>query len=173
MASPPPYKLRSSSSTHTGGIFTTKVIWRGCAFLSEAPLLKCRAHEYPSASAFHTLRASSQRKFLALHNCHRALGARQLRSDTVRGIWQTNRVIVGNEEAVSDTACRPSHSCSPNAKLEWDLDTGRMEARALRRIEKGEEVTAAYVDCNLPLEERRKKLQGWGFVCVCLCTVYQ
>lgn len=80
-------------------------------------------------------------------------------------------MIAGDEDAVFETACRFSHSCCPNAKLEWDPDTGRMEARALRRMEKGEEVTVSYVDCNVPLEERRKKLQGWGFVCVCArCT---
>lgn len=161
----PLYELRSNS------ISTTQKIRRGHTFLSEAPLLQCAANKDPSARAFHTLSASSQRAFLALRNCHDHLGARQLRSTTVRGIWRTNRVVAGDSDAVFETVCRIRHSCCPNARLDWDPDAGRMEARALKELKMGEEVTVAYVDYNAPLEERRKRLEPWGFVCVCVRCV--
>lgn len=166
----PSYELRSNSTgtTTTHSIVTTRKIRRGHIFLSEAPLLQCPANEDPSPRAFRTLSASSQRAFLALHNCHDKLGPRQLRSTTVRGIWHTNRVVAGDSDAVFETVCRLRHSCRPNASLSWDPDAGRMEVRALKGLRLGEEVTVAYVDCNAPLKERRKRLEPWGFVCVCI-----
>jgi len=72
---------------------------------------------------------------------------------------------------LSDQLSRLNHSCSPNilrgpGKLPWTL-----EARALRPIAAGEELTVSYVDAESlwkPTSERRELLRKrWQFVCNC------
>lgn len=67
---------------------------------------------------------------------------------------------------------RVNHSCDPTLSVEV-LD-GVLEARALRDVEPGEELTFCYLAdewLQKPTVERRKDLQTfWGFVCQCpLC----
>lgn len=158
-------EVRDTSSRTGHGVFATQKIRRGTIFLSEAPFLQSSTRD--CLRAYASLSASCKQKFNALFNSH-ALTTRQLRCDTVRGIWQSNALPTsGSERAVFETACMVNHTCSPNARLEWDPLAGRMEAMALRTLQVGEEVTACYVDRSAPVDVRRKKLQYWGIVCVC------
>lgn len=79
-----------------------------------------------------------------------------------------NRIVAGDEDAVFETVCRINHSCCPNASLDWDLEMGCMEVKALRDLVGGEEVTVSYIDCDAGLEVRRERLKSWNFVCVCV-----
>ena len=66
-----------------------------------------------------------------------------------------------------------NHSCSPNSFL--DLSYGKdttAELRAIKNIEKGEEITITYIMLGyLSKEDRQKQLNKWGFICNCpSCT---
>lgn len=65
-----------------------------------------------------------------------------------------------------------NHSCSPNVMSSSSFDDHRVCFVAIREIEEGEELTIAYVDENLPFNERQKKLRElYHFTCTCLlCT---
>lgn len=63
-----------------------------------------------------------------------------------------------------------NHSCRPNAKAfkrDEDKD-GHAVIIALRPISKDEEITIAYIDEDLPYEERQAQLADYGFTCTCL-----
>jgi SET domain len=62
-----------------------------------------------------------------------------------------------------------NHSCNPNCCQTFDLSTSAaVSIRALRNIEKGEEITIAYIDVGKPTWWRRKELQkAYGFLCSC------
>ncbi|KDR71841.1 hypothetical protein GALMADRAFT_213677 [Galerina marginata CBS 339.88] len=67
---------------------------------------------------------------------------------------------------------RINHSCSPNAKWEWDLNTYSLVVTAVRPIDAGEEITIAYVPPLLPYHVRRDNLHAmYGFNCVCLTCI--
>ncbi|CDJ58271.1 hypothetical protein EMWEY_00014780 [Eimeria maxima] len=52
-----------------------------------------------------------------------------------------------------------NHSCWPNAEADFPLHSATLEVRALRPIDKGEEVTVSYIEESLPLHQRREALQ--------------
>ncbi|KIM81176.1 hypothetical protein PILCRDRAFT_503829 [Piloderma croceum F 1598] len=68
---------------------------------------------------------------------------------------------------------RCNHSCNPNAFHEWDLPSFSLSISARRHIRAGEEITVAYVDPDLPRDERREKLKYmYNFDCECeICAV--
>ncbi len=64
-----------------------------------------------------------------------------------------------------------NHSCVPNVTLikpePEDEHDGRVVASLSRDVAAGEELTNAYVDIDLPLDERARELRDYGFVCHC------
>ena len=62
-----------------------------------------------------------------------------------------------------------NHSCNPNCCQTFDLSTSAaLSIRALRNIEKGEEITIAYIDVGKPTWRRKKELlKSYGFLCSC------
>ena len=58
------------------------------------------------------------------------------------GIFNTNRF----EEGLCIVLARVNHSCDPNAEFVWNKGVGAVEIRAVRKINRGEEVTANYAD---------------------------
>lgn len=64
-------------------------------------------------------------------------------------------------------------SCNPNAFHEWDLPSFSLSISARTDIRAGEEITVAYVDPDLPRDERREKLKHmYNFDCECeTCVV--
>lgn len=166
------YEFLATNSRTGHGIFAKKKISLKDIILTEKPLLRCAPDTQEYLTKFHALNAGSKKKFLSLYNGHcDALETRQLRSDTVRGIWETNRIVAGDEDAVFETVCRINHSCCPNAVLDWDLEIECMEVKPLRNLMVGEEVTVSYIDCDAELEVRMERLKRWNFVCLCVKCV--
>lgn len=64
-----------------------------------------------------------------------------------------------------------NHSCSPNISvrhLDQHKALARITAIAKRDLDPGEELVITYVNPELPLEQRRKRLLEWGFgICQC------
>jgi hypothetical protein len=65
------------------------------------------------------------------------------------------------------------HSCSPNAKWEWDIATFSLRLSAVRTIRPGEEITIQYTPSVRPRQERQASLRSqYGFTCFCsACTL--
>ena len=63
-----------------------------------------------------------------------------------------------------------NHSCDPNVSLTWDLESSGVpciELKALRDIQKDEEICFSYIDEDMSFEDRRAVLMDYGFVCEC------
>jgi hypothetical protein len=75
---------------------------------------------------------------------------------------------VGDSSALFHHASFANHSCDPNVAMD-ELDThGRVRFVCRRPVEPGEELTVAYIDCDLPTAERREKL-AWAYAFTCDC----
>ena len=64
---------------------------------------------------------------------------------------------------------RINHSCNPNTVVDWESDALEMEVRAIRNIEKGEELTGNYMgELGGTRKERMSMLEkNWFFLCQC------
>jgi import receptor subunit TOM20 len=69
-----------------------------------------------------------------------------------------------------------NHSCAPSARISFNKGTYELHLIAARDLEKGDEITMAYVDVaqhpdESPEEARRRRRQelarGWKFACTC------
>ncbi|KAK1216255.1 hypothetical protein PQX77_021129 [Marasmius sp. AFHP31] len=128
-----------------------------------------------------------QEAYMALYNSHKHDG-----SGPILGVMRTNSfgVLVGGEiyGSVCKDASRFNHryplirppdsmhcashspppsSCCPNTGRTFNQLTFAMEIRAVRDINKGEELTNAYVDIELPHRARQQDLNPYGFQCHC------
>lgn len=158
----------TNSSRASHGIFARQDIACGITILTEQPLLRSATGTLQYHTKFHALNAGSKKKFFSLSNSDPNVpNRRQLRSDTIRGIWKTNRMVAGDEDAVFEMVSRINHNCYPNAKLYWNLKTGCMEVKASRNMILGEEVEISYIDHNAELEVRGEMLQSWMISCLC------
>lgn len=77
------------------------------------------------------------------------------------------------QRAVGDglflTFSRMNHSCAPNADWDTCYDPGVMLVWAKKDIQAGEEIAISYIGkLDQPVEDRRKRLAQWGFVCQCV-----
>ncbi|CAK8570920.1 unnamed protein product [Lathyrus sativus] len=60
-----------------------------------------------------------------------------------------------------------NHDCDPNAHIIW-IDNAKAKLKALRDIDKGEELRICYIDASMDRDARRELLfQGFGFQCNC------
>lgn len=73
------------------------------------------------------------------------------------------------QSAVFGDICKINHNCSPNATWFWDNLERRMSVVAVRAIKRGEEISISYLpfDETDGVDERRRQLGHWGFVCQC------
>ncbi|KAI1133413.1 hypothetical protein F5Y10DRAFT_260295 [Nemania abortiva] len=77
------------------------------------------------------------------------------------------------EKGTSHLACYPdvarlNHDCRPN--VHYRITNATITALAARDIQSGEELAVSYVDVFLPSKQRRERIRGWGFECMCpLC----
>lgn len=80
-------------------------------------------------------------------------------------IFETNSFIKGVFLKMS----RFNHSCRPNAEYFWNEETGFEDVRAIRSIEKGEEITFCYdgVKCKDRDERRTHMKNNFQFHCMC------
>jgi len=60
------------------------------------------------------------------------------------------------------------HSCTPNAEHHWDLNSFTYEVRALRAIQKGEQIFITYLNTLNSRANRQNELSlKYSFVCAC------
>ncbi|KAI0100125.1 hypothetical protein GGR51DRAFT_533170 [Nemania sp. FL0031] len=77
------------------------------------------------------------------------------------------------EKGTSHLACYPdvarlNHDCRPN--VHYRITNTTITALAARDIRSGEELAVSYVDVFLPSRQRKERIRGWGFECMCpLC----
>ncbi|KZV71485.1 SET domain-containing protein [Peniophora sp. CONT] len=130
-------------------------------------------------SVYSRMSPENQKKYMSLSNSHQHDG-----SGPLTGISRTNGwgVDVGAQDpevaqlgvssgtgysAVGEISSRFNHSCLPNVKYTFNLQTFSMEFHAVRPIAKGEEMTVAYTSLEDRVELRQNKLKPYGFICTC------
>ena len=74
--------------------------------------------------------------------------------------------------AMFSTACKMNHSCRPNILVRYYAGWGQnrplvLQCVALRNIVEGEELCISYIDTDGDIQERRKRLESYGFTCHC------
>ncbi|SJL04740.1 uncharacterized protein ARMOST_08110 [Armillaria ostoyae] len=63
---------------------------------------------------------------------------------------------------------RANHDCCPNTNFFFSAPTFTGEFRAVRKIQKGEEITVSYIPLDDPKQMRQRALQdGYHFTCTC------
>ncbi|TCD61404.1 hypothetical protein EIP91_008508 [Steccherinum ochraceum] len=77
-----------------------------------------------------------------------------------------------NYGVVCDELSRLNHSCSPNTTHYWDMPSFSMQLRAVRDIEKGQEITTQYCELGVPFVVRQKMLASYNFSCGCESCLY-
>lgn len=68
---------------------------------------------------------------------------------------------------------RINHSCVPNLKVVYPLNSARISIQALSPLNVGDELCMSYIRQEANVQTRRKQLLEWyGFVCICpRCSV--
>ena len=102
---------------------------------------------------------------VALHHCIAVLEKLESNAFTVSDYDLSSISGIG----LYALAATINHSCNPNCCQTFDLSTSAaLSIRALRNIEKGEEITIAYIDIGKPTWWRKKELlKSYGFLCSC------
>ncbi|TWU70611.1 hypothetical protein ED733_001284 [Metarhizium rileyi] len=160
------------------GLVATEEIPKGTRILSEEALII--VDETASSKTLLTsickqveaLSEPQRRVFLSMRNIHPYENA----ANQYHGIIRTNCLpadVSGYESAIFPEACRINHACDNNAQKSWNERLKRHTVHALRKIEKGEEITITYLSPLMSREVRQKALQrGFGFTCSCrLCSL--
>lgn len=161
------------------GVVAVRSIAKGEEVLSEAPLFTQELARSWQTIA-HSLAAKTpdeKRQFLQLTNCHR--GDSNLHP--LRGIFETNALPCGNNGMgeIASTGglflqgSRFNSSCVPNVNNYWREKKHVITFRAMRSIEKGEELCISYQSEFEPRAIRRSRLQNtFRFLCQCAaCTL--
>lgn len=107
---------------------------------------------------------------------------------SIQGILRTNAIPYENDNAIAVCAkvSRFNHSCRPNAQYQWrparrlvapasdeevvsQNDSSSAVVVALRRIQKGEEISVYYFEGDILTRQERKTrfLRGWAAPCGC------
>lgn len=83
----------------------------------------------------------------------------------------------GDRQGVFEQICRINHACNPNAAVKWNARLRRQTVHAVRRVERGEELTVSFSgddgrDGMLRAERRQLLHAKIGFECACaLCSL--
>lgn len=65
------------------------------------------------------------------------------------------------------SVARINHSCSPNVKLDFHGNCGRITATSLLPLAPGQELSISYIRKEQDVHTRRRQLLEYGFVCQC------
>eukprot|EP00930_Biecheleria_cincta_P069697 TRINITY_DN57400_c0_g1_i1.p1 TRINITY_DN57400_c0_g1~~TRINITY_DN57400_c0_g1_i1.p1 ORF type:complete len:487 (-),score=76.68 TRINITY_DN57400_c0_g1_i1:198-1601(-) len=87
----------------------------------------------------------------------------------LRAIRTNSVALPDGGGAVYAIGCRANHSCRPNASLRVGSNA-RLQLKALRSIEAGEDVLVSYIgegDLLRPQARRQELINSWGFLCDC------
>lgn len=107
----------------------------------------------------------------SLPNAHKVEAMAKLHA-----IYQSNFVRLSDDQkcgtGVFALTSRINHSCIPNLQIHYVPSTEKLVARAVRHINKGEELTISYLSKACRTRKQRKEiLERRGFECKCrVCT---
>mmetsp|Transcript_155364 Transcript_155364/g.289910 ORF Transcript_155364/g.289910 Transcript_155364/m.289910 type:complete len:500 (-) Transcript_155364:41-1540(-) len=65
------------------------------------------------------------------------------------------------------SVARINHSCAPNVKVLFPMNSARLQAIALTPVNAGEELCISYIRQEADVKTRRRQLLEYGFNCVC------
>ncbi|KAF9343820.1 hypothetical protein BGX26_005171, partial [Mortierella sp. AD094] len=128
------------------GMFATQDIKRGTCVISEAPLVFVSPN-IPKPKTLMAVDAMSKKNTKYLHALHNIFSEEELPKDI--GIIRTNALPLGEgamEGAVYRAISRINHSCAPNVRHTWNLDTQKEYIHAIEDIAAGAEILTCYID---------------------------
>ncbi|PVI06839.1 SET domain-containing protein [Periconia macrospinosa] len=164
------------------GVFARHDLPPGTIILRETPILtihpppfkKGTGYPMPAISSavrteFSKLPPSSQTDILHLH--HHAFPGEFDKgdgwTDVLGYIFRTNAYNTGTDIGLFPRIARINHSCQPNAAYVWNERERKRVVYASRAIRAGEEISDSYIPLLIPREERKKRLERYGFQCSC------
>lgn len=177
-ASSAPFEIRSAAQKGLGA-FALRAIALGELVLAEAPLAM---HELPSGDELvpggqASSEATATEVEALIAGCtagKRAAFYELCGGDAAHDIWNANAFRILDEDegafiAVFARVARVNHSCQPNCFSTFNDEAKRQTVRALRPIERGEELLINYTGtqaAGMTRDARRELLQRrWGFTC--------
>jgi len=167
------------------GMFATRRIPAGQVMWTEHPLItyKKRAADEDLETyvdslhqAFCQLNETEQAKLLNMYGPEEEVGRQGVK-------WKLFRICAANEvggqnkeNSVYELYCRLNHACCNNAVGQTVMleDGPAYQVRAVKNMEKGEEMTQSYLTGKLCTREERQAIfrSKWGFTCDCrLCNL--
>ncbi|EMD40323.1 hypothetical protein CERSUDRAFT_91039 [Gelatoporia subvermispora B] len=118
-------------------------------------LQNCHSHEVDCPQLFGILRTNGSAANDALKECIPSLPNNEY----------------GSFKVVGETCSRVNHSCRPNARDHFELQSFSLQLTAARDIRVGEEITIRYVNALESRAVRQAKLDAYYFICSCrACT---
>ncbi|KAF1963127.1 SET domain-containing protein [Byssothecium circinans] len=180
---PEPYTIQPSNGKGLG-VFARHTLPAGTIILREAPIFTIRLPNttttpkptYPMPQITQLVREQyallpepSQHEVLNLH-FHAFPGEFDQGpgwDDILGYIFRTNAYNTGAAIGLFPKIARINHSCRPNAAYYWSEKLGQRIIYASREIAEGEEISDSYISLLAGREERRKKLERYGFTCTC------
>jgi len=178
----PPVRVRQSPGKGQG-VFAVRNLTPGQLLWSEHPLITYKKDPNGSPAqllqslykVFQSLDESTQTRLLSLYDPGEEPGLHTELWRKVGRICNVNEVQGANQQhnSVFEKYSRLNHSCNRNTVGHLGED-GTHQVRAVRRINKGEELTVSYLEGKLAIREERQAVfqKKWGFVCVCqICSL--
>ncbi|EMD36056.1 hypothetical protein CERSUDRAFT_85159 [Gelatoporia subvermispora B] len=184
--SPPVYEIKSAGRKYSNGLgaFAVADIKPGDLIMQERALLitsrhvalpkgdKGRLREIFLEQCWAEMGHFHRKTMQALHNCYGS------DAEPLRGIVDTNALpadtlpgptdIGGIYSAVFNHLARINHSCSPNVRYRWDIETFSGQVHAFQPIKAGEQLFISYCDLEYPRGLRQEELRKlYRFDCAC------
>ncbi len=164
------YVIKSSPGKGLG-MFAAEEIQKGTRILAEKPFFSLTKRPVISWSdpqapndiskAFDRLSSNEQRQYLGLHCPERPGCSRGV------SIYEANCYEMGSGTCICLDASRINHSCIPNAHYSWNSSIGRETVHAVKDISKDEAITISYCAAICTLDERKRELEPYVFICSC------
>ncbi|KAF8808384.1 SET domain-containing protein [Phlegmacium glaucopus] len=163
------------------GAFASREFQRGDLILSEKPIFSVRA-DAPERQRFTSIKAKIENlspyhldRFLSLHNSHAECSCFP---NLALEIYGTNAFTLNDDDAgICLTASRFNHSCSPNARHSFNVNTGEIRIYALGPIAVEEEIFITYISGRNSYGNTRRFRQDllnnrYHFTCACsVCSL--
>ena len=155
------------------GLIASQPISPGTCIISESPLfttsqIQSSDVERELARIVKSLPRESQRSFLTLHNNTPG-------REPFTNIMRTNAYPLGpssSDGGIFPWVARINHSCLANTQQAWNTKLQQETVYAVRRIEKGDEITIGYSIGGTSAERKQKLKEHFGFSCTCeLCSL--
>ncbi|KAN0128918.1 hypothetical protein V8E53_013291 [Lactarius tabidus] len=177
------FVIHTSTAVQNGeGAFASRDIRRGDLILSEKPIFSIPT-DIPELCKYIYIEATVRNlspthldHYLSLQNSHTECSCFP---NPLVGIFNTNAytVVASDDSVVFSKASRFNHSCSPNARFEFDSNTGELRIYALGPIPRGEEIFVAYFSKRFLYSKPRRSRQAillalYHFTCSCpICSL--